>query len=119
MLLALHDERIPRVGFESAEIEFDDEFPAGAIPDAELRLDQAAPDDVIHQSEIFEDLQRSGVRGRGARIVVDPLLGLEDLNIETLARQRQRGDDPDRAGAGNEDGTLGSHRRREDVGVGL
>jgi hypothetical protein len=47
--------------------------------------------------------------GRGARIVVDPLLGLEDLDRKTLARQRQRRDDADRPAAGNENGTLGRH----------
>jgi hypothetical protein len=49
------------------------------------------------------------VGSRGARIVVDPLLGLEDLDRKTLTRQRQRRDDADRAAAGNEDGTLGRH----------
>jgi len=47
--------------------------------------------------------------GRGARIVVDSLLGLEDLNRKTLARQRERRDDADRAAAGDEDRTLGRH----------
>jgi hypothetical protein len=49
------------------------------------------------------------MRRRGARIVVDPLLGLKNLDRKTLARQRQRRDDADRAAAGNENGTLGRH----------
>src|SRR5580704_773518 len=47
--------------------------------------------------------------GRSARIVVDPLLGLEDFDRKTLARQRERHDDADWAAAGYEDGTLGRH----------
>ena len=75
-------------------------------PDA---LDQTAGDDVVDEDQSFEDFNRCRMGGRGARIVVDPLLGLEDFDRKTLARQRQRRDDADRAAAGNEDGTLARH----------
>jgi hypothetical protein len=46
------------------------------------------------------------MRGRRARIVVDALLGLEDLDRETLARQRECGNDDDGTAAGDDDGTF-------------
>src|ERR1700728_841873 len=109
VLLALHDEGVARVSFQDAEIEFGDQFARGAIPDPEFGFDQTAGDDVVDEAKSFEDFKRRRVGGRGARIVVDPLLGLEDLNRKALARQRQRRDDADRAAAGYEDGTLGRH----------
>src|SRR5580700_8801149 len=109
VLLALHDERVARVVLQDAEIEFGDQFAGGAIPDPEFGLDQAAGDDVVDEAQSLEDFKRRRMRGRGARIVVDPLLGLEDLDRKTLARQRQRRDDADRSATGNENGTLGRH----------
>ncbi len=109
VLLALHDERVARVILQDAEIELGDQFAGGAIPDPEFGLDQTARDDVIDEVQSFEDFQRRRVGGRGARIVVDPLLGLEDLDRKALARQRQRRDDADRAAAGNKDRALGRH----------
>ena len=109
VLLALHDEGVARVVLQDAEIELGDHFAGGAIPDPEFGLDQTARDDVVDEAEAVEDFKRRRVGGRGARIVVDPLLGLEDLDRKTLARQRQRRDDADRAAAGNEDGALGRH----------
>src|ERR1700722_19088802 len=109
VLLELHDEGIARVILQDAEIELGDQFAGGAIPDPEFGLDQTARDDVVDETQAVEDFQRRGVGGRGARIVVDPLLGLEDLDRKTLARQRQRRDDADRPAAGYENGTLGRH----------
>src|ERR1700688_818245 len=109
VLLALHDERVARVVLQDAEIELGDQFPRGAIPDPEFGLDQTARDDVVDKAQSFEDFKRRRMGGRGARIVVDPLLRLEDLNRKTLARQRQRRDDADRAAAGNEDRALRRH----------
>src|ERR1700730_11489960 len=109
VLLALHDEGVARVILQDAEIELGDQFAGGAIPDPEFGLDQPACDDVADEAEAFENFKRRRMRGRGARIVVDPLLGLEDLNRNALARQRQRRDEADRAAAGNENGALGRH----------
>lgn len=109
VLLALHDEGVPGVILQDAEIELGDHFARGAIPDPEFGLDQTARDDVVDEAQAVEEFKRRRVRGRGARIVVDPLLGLEDLDRKALTRQRQRRDDADRAAAGNEDGTLGKH----------
>src|SRR5580700_832810 len=109
VLLALHDEGVARVSFQDAEIELGDQFARGAIPDPEFGLDQTAGDDVVDEAQAVEDFKRRRMRGRGARIVVDPLLGLKDLNRKTLARQRQRRDDADRPAAGNEDRALERH----------
>src|SRR3984957_3523051 len=109
VLLELHDEGIARVILQDAEIELGDHFAGGAIPDPKFGLDQAARDDVVDEAQSVEDFKRRRMRGRGAWIVVDPLLGLEDLDRKTLACQRQRRDDADRPAAGNENGTLGRH----------
>src|SRR5580704_5525108 len=109
VLLALHDERVARVSFQDTEIELGDQFARGAIPDPEFGLDQTTRDDVVDEPQAREDFKRRRMRGRGARIVVDPLLGLEDLDRKTLARQRQRRNDADRAAAGNEDRALRRH----------
>ena len=109
VLLALHDEGVARVVLQDAEIELGDHVARGAIPDPEFGLDQTARDDVVDEAQAVEEFKRRRMRGRGARIVVDPLLGLEDLDRKTLTRQRQRRDDADRAAAGNENGTLGRH----------
>ena len=109
VLLALHDERVARVMLQDAEIELGDHFASGAIPNSEFGLDQTARDDVVDEAQAVEDFKRRRVRGRGARIVVDSLLGLENLNRNTLARQRERRDDADRAAAGDENGSLGRH----------
>src|SRR5580704_9943026 len=109
VLLALHDERVARVVLQDAEIELGDHFAGGAIPDPEFGLDQTARDDVVDEVQALEDFKRRRMSRRGARIVVDPLLGLEDLDRKTLACQRQRRDDADRAAAGNENGALGRH----------
>ena len=109
VLLALHDERVAGVVLQDAEIELGDHFASGAIPDPEFGLDQTARDDVVDEAKAVEDFKRRRMGGRGARIVVDPLLGLEDLDRKSLARQRQRRDDADRAAAGNEDRALGKH----------
>src|SRR5580658_664325 len=109
VLLALHDEGVAGVVLQDAEIELGDQFTGGAIPDPEFGLDQTARHDVVDEAQAVEDFKRRRVGGRGARIVVDPLLGLEDFNRKTLARQRQRRDDADRAAAGNENGALRRH----------
>src|ERR1700688_4977749 len=119
VLLALHDKGVARVVLQDAEIELGDQFPRGAIPDPEFGLDQTARDDVVDEAQSFEDFKRRRVGGCGAGIVVDPLLGLEDLDRKTLARQRQRRDDADRAAAGNENGALGRHFPAFYAGLGV
>ena len=109
VLLALDDVRITGIVPQHSEIELDDDLAAGAIPDAEPGLDQAAPGYLLDQAETFQHLQRRGMRGRCPRAVVDTRLGLEHPNLESLLRERQRGHDADRAAARDDDGSLGLH----------
>ena len=101
VLLALHGEGVGRLVLEDAEIELGHDLHALAVPDAEQRLDIAARDHLIDHAEPGQHLQGRGVGGRGARHVVDPRVGLEHVDRKALASQRQRGDDADRAAAGN------------------
>ena len=50
VLLALHDIRKAGVVFERAEVELGDNLAACPVPDAKLRLDQPAADDLFHQA---------------------------------------------------------------------
>jgi hypothetical protein len=52
VLLALDDIGKARIVSEHAEIELNDEFAAGPIPDAEFRLDQAAARHFVDETEI-------------------------------------------------------------------
>ena len=107
VLLALHGERVGRLVLEAAEVELGDDGPGLAVPDAEQRLDQAALDHLIDHAEAGEHLQRRGVGGRRPRHVHDARLGLEHVNRQALAGDRQRGDEADRSAAGHQDGLLG------------
>ena len=49
-----------------------------------------------------EQLQRRGMRGRGARRAVDFRLGFEHRDREPTLRERQRGNHADRATARNQ-----------------
>ena len=109
VLLALHGERVGRLVLEDAEIEFGDDLLARAVPDAEQRLDQAALDHLVDHAEPGQHFQRRGVGGCRARHVVDLGFGLEHVDRQALAGERQRCDDADRPAAGDEDGTLCCH----------
>src|SRR5262249_14089646 len=107
VLFALHHAGKAGVVFENAEIELGDHLAARAVPDAKLRLDQPAADDLVHQPELGEHFQGRRMRGCGARAVVDARLRLEHVDWETRPRQRQRGDASDRPAAGHQYGPLG------------
>ena len=106
VLLALHGERVGRLVLQAAEVELGDDGLGLAVPDAEQRLDQAALDHLIDHAEAGQHLQRRGVGGRRPRHVHDARLGLEDVNRDALAGDRQRGDEADRSAAGHQDGLL-------------
>ena len=109
MLLALDDVGIARVVPKHAEIEFDDDPAAGAIPDAELRFDQAAPRHLFDDAERFQHLEGRCMGGRRAGAVIDASVGLEQPDLEPLAGERERSHDADRPAACNDDRTFGRH----------
>jgi hypothetical protein len=109
VLLALDHMGMAGVVLEPAEIELDDDLAAGAIPDAEFRLDQAAPRHLLDEAERFQHLERGRMGGRGARAVIDAGVGLEQGDLDALAGERERRHDADGPAACNDDGTFGWH----------
>jgi hypothetical protein len=89
VLLTLDDVGITCVIAEHAEIEFDDDPAAGAIPDAELRFDQAAPRYLFDDAELFQHLEGRCMCGRRAGTVIDAGVGLEQPDLEPLSCERQ------------------------------
>src|SRR5215475_903245 len=112
VLLALNDIGKARVVREQAEVELGDDLAGRAVPDAKLRLDQAAPDDLVDEPQLVQHFQGRRVGGGGARAVIDARFRLEHVYGDALARQRERGNDADRSAAGNQYGTLRRHRHR-------
>jgi hypothetical protein len=109
VLLALYGERVGRLVLQPAEIEFRDDGPRLAVPDAEQRFDQAALDHLVDHAETRQHFERGGVRGGGPRHVHDVGLRLEHLDRQALPGERQRGDEADRPAARDEDGLQRCH----------
>src|SRR5215813_11933312 len=67
-LLALDDERMPRVVFEDRMIELRDQLLARPVPELEDRRDQADARHVLVEAVFGEEIERGRMRGGGARV---------------------------------------------------
>src|SRR6185503_15145144 len=88
---------------QAREVEFGDELERRAVPELKRARDEADAQVFVDQAELGEDLERRRLGGRGARAVVDPLLFLEEKDIQAVARARKSRHRADRASADDDD----------------
>jgi hypothetical protein len=119
VLLALDDEGIRRVVRQHRVVEFGDHAAAGTIPELEGARDEAALHHLVQQTELRQHLQRRRVRRRRPRGFIDAFRCFEDANADALLREGERGDDPDGAATGDNDGGFGFHRYASPVPTAL
>jgi hypothetical protein len=112
VLLGLHHVRIGGFALQAAEVEFGDQAARRAVPELEGLRHQSLAKVFVDQAERGDDLERRRLRGRGARAVVDPILGLEQRDAMAEARARERCDGADRACTDDQDVSTAHGSRR-------
>ena len=75
-----------------------------------VRTDKPLLQQARRDAKRFEQIERRGMKGRGAQILGDRRLGLANTNGNPRARQQQGEAKADWSGAGNENLRVGSRR---------
>ena len=88
VLLALDDVRIRGVVREQRVIEFSDTLAGRSIPEADGRRDQADTDHVVDEAGGAEDFECARVRGRGARVVLQRGVLIEQAHVQTATAEQ-------------------------------
>ena len=103
VLLALHGERVGRLVLEHAEIELGHDLIAGRrsqMRNSGSTSPRAMTSSTMPRSASISSVAAWVVAARGMSLTL--AVGLEHVNRQALAGERQRGDDADRAAAGNQ-----------------
>ena len=94
-LLALQPVGVGGVVLQQAEVEGGDR-PGRAVPELPFRADQPHRQHRLHHAEPVQHVERRRVEGRGAEIIRQVALGLDDGDGDALLRQRRRRHQADR-----------------------
>ena len=89
-LLALHDERMPRVVLEHGMIEFGDQRGARPVPEMKDRRHQPDARHVGVEAVLGEQIERRRMRGRGARIGLRAVIEVEHPHRHAAAAKQPR-----------------------------
>ena len=106
VLFGLDDKRIGSFAAQDFMVEFDNFLALRLVPELKIARHQTFRDELIDQANPRDHLQSRRMSRGGTGIVIDPGFRFEQTHGVTVLRARQRGNNPDRAGAGDDNAGL-------------